>query len=103
MIAAMYDVKIVGGTICDGTGKERFVGDVGIRDGSIVDVGICSESAHRLIDARGAIVAPGFTDIHTHYDGQISWDALLEPSVVHGVTTCVMGNCGVGFAPVRPS
>jgi N-acyl-D-aspartate/D-glutamate deacylase len=103
MIGCMYDVKIVGGTICDGTGKERFVGDVGIRDGKIVDVGKCSESAQRTIDARGAIVAPGFTDIHTHYDGQISWDALLEPSVVHGVTTVVMGNCGVGFAPVRPS
>lgn len=103
MIATMYDVKIVGGTICDGTGKGRFVGDVGIRDGKIVDVGNCQESARQTIDARGAIVAPGFTDIHTHYDGQISWDAHLEPSVVHGVTTCVMGNCGVGFAPVRPS
>lgn len=103
MIAAMYDVKIVGGTICDGTGKERFVGDVGIRDGKIVAIGNCEESGHQTIDARGAIVAPGFTDIHTHYDGQISWDAQLEPSVVHGVTTVVMGNCGVGFAPVRPS
>jgi len=103
MIVVMYDVKIIGGTICDGTGKERFVGDVAIRDGRIVDVGICSENAQRTIDARGALVTPGFTDIHTHYDGQISWDAWLEPSVVHGVTTCVMGNCGVGFAPVRPS
>ncbi|HMY15968.1 MAG TPA: amidohydrolase family protein, partial [Polyangium sp.] len=103
MISAMYDVKIVGGTICDGTGKERFTGDVAIRDGKIVEVGECKESAGRIIDARGALVTPGFTDLHTHYDGQISWDALLEPSVVHGVTTCVMGNCGVGFAPVRPS
>ncbi|MBK9262585.1 MAG: amidohydrolase family protein [Polyangiaceae bacterium] len=99
----MYDVKIVGGLICDGTGKTRFGGDIGIRDGKIVDVGACPENARRVLDARGAIVAPGFTDIHTHYDGQISWDPLLEPSVVHGVTTCVMGNCGVGFAPVRPS
>lgn len=99
----MYDVKIVGGIICDGTGKERFAGDVAIRDGKIVDVGECKESARHTIDARGALVTPGFTDLHTHYDGQISWDALLEPSVAHGVTTCVMGNCGVGFAPVRPS
>lgn len=99
----MYDVKIVGGSICDGTGKERFAGDVAIRDGKIVEVGECKESARHTIDARGALVTPGFTDLHTHYDGQISWDALLEPSVAHGVTTCVMGNCGVGFAPVRPS
>ncbi len=99
----MYDVKITGGIICDGTGKERFAGDVAIRDGIIVDVGQCPENARRTIDARGALVTPGFTDLHTHYDGQISWDALLEPSVVHGVTTCVMGNCGVGFAPARPS
>jgi N-acyl-D-aspartate/D-glutamate deacylase len=103
MIAVMYDVKIVGGTICDGTGKERYVGDIAITDGKIVDVGSCSENARQTIDARGAVVTPGFTDIHTHYDGQISWDPLLEPSVVHGVTTCVMGNCGVGFAPVRPA
>lgn len=103
MIAAMYDVKIVGGIICDGTGQERYVGDIAISDGKIVDVGACPENAQRTIDARGALVTPGFTDIHTHYDGQISWDPWLEPSVVHGVTTCVMGNCGVGFAPVRPS
>lgn len=103
MIANMYDVKIVGGIICDGTGKERYVGDIAISDGKIVDVGSCSGNAQRTIDARGALVTPGFTDIHTHYDGQISWDPWLEPSVVHGVTTCVMGNCGVGFAPVRPS
>lgn len=61
----MYDVKIVGGTIVDGTGRERFVGDVGIRDGKIVDVGTCTENAQRILDARGAVVAPGFTDIHT--------------------------------------
>jgi N-acyl-D-aspartate/D-glutamate deacylase len=97
----MYDVKIVGGTLVDGTGAPRFSGDIGIRDGKIVAVGECAEGAARTIDARGALVTPGFTDVHTHYDGQISWDEELAPSSLHGVTTCVMGNCGVGFAPVR--
>ncbi|MEM9068616.1 MAG: amidohydrolase family protein [Myxococcota bacterium] len=99
----MYDVKIKGGTIVDGTGAERFSGDIGIKDGKIVAVGKCDESAHETIDADGAIVTPGFTDIHTHYDGQISWDEEMAPSVLHGVTTAVMGSCGVGFAPVRPT
>ncbi len=100
----MYDLKIEGGTIIDGTGAERFRGDVGIKDGTIVAVGDeCTESAEKTIDANGAVVAPGFIDIHTHYDGQISWDSDLMPSSIHGVTTCVMGNCGVGFAPVRPT
>jgi N-acyl-D-aspartate/D-glutamate deacylase len=96
-----YDIKITGGTIIDGSGRARFHGDVGIRDGRIVDVGRCDGSADQIIDADGAIVAPGFTDLHTHYDGQVSWDADLAPSCNHGVTTCVFGNCGVGFAPVR--
>ncbi|MDI1428305.1 N-acyl-D-amino-acid deacylase family protein [Polyangium sorediatum] len=99
----MYDVKIVGGTLVDGTGAPRQSGDIGIKDGKIVDVGDCPESAARTISAQGALVIPGFVDIHTHYDGQISWDEELAPSSIHGVTTCVMGNCGVGFAPVRPS
>lgn len=99
----MYDTKITGGTIVDGTGKARFVGDVAIRDGKIVAVGDCPEEARETIDAAGAIVAPGWTDIHTHYDGQVSWDPTLTPSSLHGVTTCVMGSCGVGFAPVRPT
>ena len=97
----MYDLKIQGGTIVDGTGRDRFEGDVGIRDGKIVDVGDCPEGADRTIDAAGAVVSPGWVDIHTHYDGQISWDEEMAPSSIHGVTTCVMGSCGVGFAPVR--
>ena len=99
----MYDLKIVGGTLVDGSGEERYTGDVGIKDGRIVDVGRCNGSAAETIDANGAIVAPGFVDIHTHYDGQISWDEELAPSSIHGVTTCAMGSCGVGFAPVRPT
>jgi N-acyl-D-aspartate/D-glutamate deacylase len=99
----MYDLKIIGGTLVDGTGTERRAGDVGIKDGRIVDVGKCDEGAARKIDATGAIVAPDFVDMHTHYDGQISWDEELAPSSIHRVTTCAMGSCGVGFAPVRPS
>ncbi len=99
----MFDVKIKGGTIVDGTGRERFSGDVGIAGGRIVEVGACDGDAREVIDADGAIVAPGFVDMHTHYDGQVSWDPDLAPSSLHGVTTCVMGSCGVGFAPVRPS
>ena len=99
----MYDLKIVGGTLVDGGGGERRSGDVGIKDGKIVDVGKCDGGATENIDASGAIVAPGFVDIHTHYDGQISWDEELAPSSIHGVTTAAMGSCGVGFAPVRPT
>ena len=99
----MYDLKILGGTIVDGTGRDRYTGDIGIRDGVIVSVGDCPDTADRTLDADGAIVTPGFTDIHTHYDGQISWDEELAPSSIHGVTTVVLGNCGVGFAPVRPT
>ncbi len=99
----MYDLKIVGGTIVDGSGNERYTGDVGIKDGKLVAVGTADESAKETIDASGAVVAPGFVDIHTHYDGQISWDEELAPSSIHGVTTCAMGSCGVGFAPVRPT
>jgi len=98
----MYDLKITGGTIIDGTGGERRTGDVAIKDGKIVAVGECPESATETLDASGALVTPGFTDIHTHYDGQISWDEEMAPSSWHGVTTAVMGSCGVGFAPVRP-
>ncbi len=96
-----YDLKITNGSIIDGSGRERFAGDIGIRDGKIIDVGTCNGNARHTINADGAVVTPGFTDIHTHYDGQASWDGPLAPSSLHGVTTCVLGNCGVGFAPVR--
>lgn len=105
----MFDLKIENGTVVDGTGADRFQADVGIKDGRIVEIRrrgpgdpALEGDAAETIDARGKIVAPGFVDIHTHYDGQVSWDSLLEPSSGHGVTTVVTGNCGVGFAPVRP-
>ncbi|MCA9621789.1 MAG: amidohydrolase family protein [Myxococcales bacterium] len=96
-----YDLIIRGGTLIDGTGRDRYTGDVAVKDGVIVAVGKVDGGADRVFDAAGAIVTPGFTDVHTHYDGQVSWDADLAPSCNHGVTTAVLGNCGVGFAPVR--
>jgi N-acyl-D-aspartate/D-glutamate deacylase len=98
----MYDLIIRGGTVVDGTGRPPFEADVAIRDGVIVSVGEVEGGARQEIDARGLVVTPGFVDIHTHYDGQVTWDAHLSPSCWHGVTTVVFGNCGVGFAPVRP-
>jgi len=95
------DLLIRGGSVVDGSGAPSRRADVGVRDGVIVEVGAISDAATRTIDADGALVTPGFLDIHCHYDGQVSWDADLEPSSVHGVTTVVLGNCGVGFAPVR--
>jgi hypothetical protein len=98
----MHDLVIRGGTIVDGTGRERFSGDVAVDDGRIAAVGPVSELGRREIDATGHLVTPGWVDVHTHYDGQVTWDPILAPSSWHGVTTLVMGNCGVGFAPVRP-
>ena len=93
------DLIIRNGEIVDGTGAPRFRGDVGVAGGKIVAVGKVEGAAKRVIDADGAIVTPGFVDIHTHYDGQVSWDAMLAPSSINGVTSTAMGNCGVGFAP----
>ncbi|OAN32624.1 N-acyl-D-amino-acid deacylase family protein [Mycolicibacterium iranicum] len=97
-----YDLIIRGGTIVDGLGGEPFVGDVGVRDGVIASVGAVVSDAKREIDATGLLVTPGFVDLHTHYDGQAIWSDRMTPSSAHGVTTAVMGNCGVGFAPCRP-
>jgi len=96
----MYDLTITGGTVVDGTGKPAYTADVSIEGGRIAAIGNGNGPAKRTVDARGAHVLPGFVDIHTHYDGQVTWDAELSPSALHGVTTCVMGSCGVGFAPV---
>jgi N-acyl-D-amino-acid deacylase len=99
----MLDTVIRGGTVVDGTGAAPFGADVGIRDGRIVAIGQIAEDAGNEIDAAGAVVTPGFFDLHTHYDGQVTWDDALEPSATNGITTVVVGNCGVGFAPVRPT
>ncbi len=99
---AQFDLIIRGGTIVDGTGADRFTGDVAVKDGVIAAIGQIDGDAAREIDASGKIVAPGFVDIHTHYDGQATWDQEMAPSSWHGVTTVVMGNCGVGFAPAKP-
>src|SRR5690348_7141147 len=99
----MHDMVILGGTIVDGTGGEPFTGDVAIDGGRITEVGrVDSTGARRTLDADGLLVTPGLVDVHTHYDGQATWDPLLSPSCWHGVTTIVMGNCGVGFAPAHP-
>jgi N-acyl-D-aspartate/D-glutamate deacylase len=98
---AEFDLIIRGGSLVDGSGAEARTADVGVVDGAIVEVGRIRASARRDVDADGALVMPGIVDIHAHYDGQATWDERLQPSSWHGVTTVVMGNCGVGFAPVH--
>ncbi|WP_300342084.1 amidohydrolase family protein [Accumulibacter sp.] len=97
-----HAMDLAGGLVVDGAGAEAFKADVGIAAGRIVEVGEVVGRARDEIDARGQVVTPGFVDIHTHYDGQVTWENRLVPSSYHGVTTVVMGNCGVGFAPCRP-
>ncbi len=97
----MTDMIIKNGLIVDGTGAPPYQADIHVKDGKIAAIGTNLSDAEKSIDANGCIVTPGFIDLHTHYDGQISWDEELKPSVNHGVTTAVMGNCGVGFAPCR--
>jgi N-acyl-D-aspartate/D-glutamate deacylase len=100
----MHDKLIRGGTVVDGSGRQAFSADIAIDNGRVSAVGnLRSESAREVLDAEGLLVTPGWVDIHTHYDGQVTWDPLLTPSCWHGVTSVVMGNCGVGFAPAAPS
>jgi N-acyl-D-aspartate/D-glutamate deacylase len=95
------DYIVRGGKVVDGTGSAASTADIGIKNGRIAAIGRISETARQEIDATGAIVTPGFIDAHTHYDGQAVWDEDMAPSSRHGVTTAVMGNCGVGFAPIK--
>ena len=98
----MHDLVIRGGNVVDGTGVEGRTADVAIDDGVVTEVGPVADAGRDEIDADGLLVTPGFVDIHTHFDGQVTWDPMLTPSCWHGATTVVMGNCGVGFAPVKP-
>jgi N-acyl-D-aspartate/D-glutamate deacylase len=97
-----FDLVVRGGLVVDGSGRAPFEADVGVRDGLVAAIGSIAGLATEEIDGRGKIVTPGFVDIHTHYDGQATWEQQMQPSSLHGVTTVVMGNCGVGFAPCKP-
>ena len=100
---ADYDLIIRGGTVHDGLGSAPRLADVAVKAGVIAAIGTVTGSATQELDARGLLVTPGFVDVHTHYDGQATWEQRLTPSSGHGVTSVVMGNCGVGFAPCRPA
>ncbi|MEP7349389.1 MAG: amidohydrolase family protein [Sphingorhabdus sp.] len=100
---AQFDLIVRNATIFDGSGDEPFQGDIAIRDGLIAEVGLVDGRGAQEIDASGLIATPGFVDMHTHYDGQVTWEQRTSPSVAHGVTTVLMGNCGVGFAPCKPA
>jgi N-acyl-D-aspartate/D-glutamate deacylase len=97
----MHDLVIRNGKIVDGTGRSAQTGDIAIDGGVVAGVGGKAGAARREIDAGGLLVTPGWVDVHTHYDGQVVWDPYVTPSSWHGVTTVIMGNCGVGFAPVK--
>src|SRR5919112_758025 len=107
MTTTDFDLVITNATLVDGSGGDARDADIAVRDGLIVRVdskgSLRGANAGEVIDAGGDLVTPGFVDIHTHYDGQVTWDPYLSPSCWHGVTTVVMGNCGVGFAPVDPA
>ncbi len=98
----MFDLKISGGDVIDGSGRPRFKADIAIKDGKVAAIGRDLGEARETIDAKGRVVAPGFVDIHTHYDAQVLWDSRVSVSPWHGVTSCVIGNCGFGVAPTRP-
>src|ERR1700722_18659633 len=102
MAQTVHDLVVRGGLVADGRGGDPRPADGAVDGGTIAAVGTIPGRGAETIDGDGLLVTPGFVDIHTHYDGQVTWDELLEPSTGHGVTTLVTGNCGVGFAPVRP-
>src|SRR3954462_10043485 len=102
-MAERPSLVIRGGTLANGLGGDLFEADVAISDGRIVEGGKVSATGAEEIDAKGKLVTPGFVDLHTHYDGQVTWTNDISPSSQNGVTTAIMGNCGVGFAPCKPA